>query len=134
MTVQRNVEYPLRARRQPREQRVRRVEEVLKVVQCGHLADRLPSMLSGGQQQRIALARAMAPNPAVLLLDEPLNNLDALLRDELRAHLRSIHREIGFTGIYVTHDQTEAFTLGTRVAVMNAGRIEQLGTAAQQSA
>ena len=94
-----------------------------------HLADRLPSMLSGGQQQRIALARALAPQPKIMLLDEPLSNLDALLRVELRAHLRAIHREVGFTGIYVTHDQLEAFNLGTRVAVMHSGKVEQLDTA-----
>jgi iron(III) transport system ATP-binding protein len=127
MTVQRNVEYPLRARGSP--DRTQRAREVLEVVQCGHLADRYPAMLSGGQQQRIALARALAPRPKVMLLDEPLSNLDALLRVELRTHLRAIHRELGFTGIYVTHDQLEAFNLGTRVAVMNAGRIEQLDSA-----
>ena len=129
MTVQRNVEYPLRARGVSATERGRRTKQVLEVVQCSHLADRLPSMLSGGQQQRIALARALAPQPKIMLLDEPLSNLDALLRVELRAHLRAIHRELGFTGIYVTHDQIEAFNLGTRVAVMNAGRIEQLDSA-----
>ena len=129
MTVQNNVEYPLRARRASAADRATRAREVLDVVQCGHLADRFPAMLSGGQQQRIALARALAPRPKIMLLDEPLSNLDALLRVELRAHLRAIHRELGFTGIYVTHDQIEAFNLGTRVAVMNAGRIEQLDTA-----
>ena len=129
MTVQRNVEYPLRARKASAQERATRSREVLEVVQCGHLADRLPAMLSGGQQQRIALARALAPRPKIMLLDEPLSNLDALLRVELRAHLRAIHRELGFTGIYVTHDQIEAFNLGTRVAVMNAGRIEQLDSA-----
>ena len=126
MTVQRNVEYPLRARGVASGELATRARQVLDVVQCGHLADRLPAMLSGGQQQRIALARALAPRPKIMLLDEPLSNLDALLRVELRAHLRAIHRELGFTGIYVTHDQIEAFNLGTRVAVMNAGRIEQL--------
>ena len=126
MTVQRNVEYPLRARKASAADRAARSREVLDVVQCGHLADRFPAMLSGGQQQRIALARALAPRPKIMLLDEPLSNLDALLRVELRAHLRKIHRELGFTGIYVTHDQIEAFNLGTRVAVMNAGSIEQL--------
>ena len=131
MTVQANVEYPLRARGITRDARARRAAEVLEVVQCGHLADRIPAMLSGGQQQRIALARALAPRPKIMLLDEPLSNLDALLRVELRAHLRAIHRELGFTGIYVTHDQLEAFNLGTRVAVMNAGRIEQLDSANQ---
>ncbi len=129
MTVQNNVEYPLRARKASAAERSNRAREVLDVVQCGHLADRFPAMLSGGQQQRIALARALAPRPKIMLLDEPLSNLDALLRVELRAHLRAIHRELGFTGIYVTHDQIEAFNLGTRVAVMNAGRIEQLDTA-----
>lgn len=129
MTVQRNVEYPLRARKASAAERATRSREVLDVVQCGHLADRFPAMLSGGQQQRIALARALAPRPKIMLLDEPLSNLDALLRVELRAHLRAIHRELGFTGIYVTHDQIEAFNLGTRVAVMNAGRIEQLDSA-----
>jgi iron(III) transport system ATP-binding protein len=129
MTVQRNVDYPLRARSTGAADRAVRTREVLEVVQCGHLADRYPAMLSGGQQQRIALARALAPRPKIMLLDEPLSNLDALLRVELRAHLRAIHRELGFTGIYVTHDQIEAFNLGTRVAVMNAGRIEQLDSA-----
>ncbi len=129
MTVQRNIEYPLRARRMASAEREQRARQVLEVVQCGHLKDRLPAMLSGGQQQRIALARALAPKPKIMLLDEPLSNLDALLRVELRAHLRAIHRELGFTGIYVTHDQIEAFNLGTRVAVMNAGRIEQLDSA-----
>ena len=131
MTVQQNVEYPLRARGVSADTRARRAAEVLEVVQCGHLTDRIPAMLSGGQQQRIALARALAPRPKVMLLDEPLSNLDALLRIELRAHLRAIHRELGFTGIYVTHDQLEAFNLGTRVAVMNSGRIEQLDSASQ---
>lgn len=129
MTVQDNVEYPLRARGVTTEERRRRASQVLEVVQCSHLTDRIPAMLSGGQQQRIALARALAPRPKVMLLDEPLSNLDALLRVELRAHLRAIHRELGFTGIYVTHDQVEAFNLGTRVAVMRSGRIEQLGSA-----
>ena len=129
MSVRENVEYPLSARRTSREQRQARVHEMLEVVQCQHLADRIPAMLSGGQQQRIALARALASKPKIMLLDEPLSNLDALLRVELRAHLRAIHREVGFTGIYVTHDQVEAFNLGTRVAVMRSGRIEQLGSA-----
>jgi iron(III) transport system ATP-binding protein len=131
MTVERNVDYPLRARRVPAQERAMRTREMLDVVHCGGLADRLPMMLSGGQQQRVALARALAPRPSLMLLDEPLSNLDVLLRDELRQQLRSIHRELGFSGIYVTHDQTEAFTIGTRVAVMNSGRIEQLGTATE---
>jgi ABC-type sugar transport system ATPase subunit len=87
--------------------------------------------LSGGQQQRIALARALASEPALVLFDEPLSSLDALLREDLRRQLRAIHRETKFTGVYVTHDQTEAMSLGTRVAVMNAGRVEQIGTPPQ---
>ncbi len=130
MTVKKNVEYPLRARGIDRAKRQKRIAEVLDVVQCSHLADRMPAMLSGGQQQRIALARALVSKPAIMLLDEPLSNLDALLRVDLRAQLRAIHRELGFTGIYVTHDHAEAFNLGTRVAVMRAGRIEQLASAA----
>ena len=127
MKVAENVAYPLKARRLKGAIKDGRVAEVLDVVQCGHLADRYPPELSGGQQQRISLARALAPRPSLLLLDEPLSNLDALLRIELRAQLRALHRHLGFTGIYVTHDQEEAIALGTRVAVMNAGRVEQVG-------
>jgi iron(III) transport system ATP-binding protein len=128
MSVRANVEYPLRARRTPRSQRRSKVDAALDLVQVGHLADRLPGQLSGGQQQRVSLARALVATPGVLLLDEPLSNLDQLLRVELRAQLRRIHREVGFTGIYVTHDQSEALSLGTRVAVMDRGRVEQVDT------
>jgi len=127
MKVAQNVAYPLKARGMKDEIKRGRVDEVLKVVQCDHLADRYPPELSGGQQQRISLARALASRPALLLLDEPLSNLDALLRIELRAQLRLLHREIGFTGVYVTHDQEEAMALGTRVAVMKEGQFEQIG-------
>lgn len=127
MKVAQNVAYPLKARGMKDEIKRGRVDEVLKVVQCDHLADRYPPELSGGQQQRVSLARALAPRPALLLLDEPLSNLDALLRIELRAQLRLLHRELGFTGVYVTHDQEEALALGTRVAVMKAGQFEQIG-------
>jgi iron(III) transport system ATP-binding protein len=127
MKVNKNVAYPLKARKKKDLLEAGRVEEVLRVVQCDHLADRYPPELSGGQQQRVSLARALAPNPSLLLLDEPLSNLDALLRIELRAQLRHLHRTLKFTGVHVTHDQEEALALATRVAVMNAGRIEQIG-------
>lgn len=127
MTVRENVAYPLRAKRLKSDLRHGRVEEVLELVQCSALADRLPATLSGGQQQRIALARALVARPALVLFDEPLSNLDALLRIELRAQLRQLHRATGFTGVYVTHDQLEALTLATRIAVMHNGRIVQLG-------
>lgn len=131
MTVAKNVAYPLASRREGSAATSARVEEVLDIVQCGHLSDRYPPELSGGQQQRVSLARALAPSPALLLLDEPLSNLDALLRVELRAQLRLLHRELLFTAVHVTHDQEEAIALGTRVAVMNAGRIEQIGPPVQ---
>lgn len=127
MNVAKNVAYPLKSRGLKDLLNNGRVEEVLELVQCGHLADRYPPELSGGQQQRISLARALASEPGLLLLDEPLSNLDALLRIELRAQLRSLHRQLGFTGVYVTHDQEEALALGTRVAVMREGRFEQIG-------
>ncbi len=127
MTVAENVAYPLRTRKWPAQRLRDRVKTMLSLVQCGHLAERLPGTLSGGQQQRIALARALAPEPALVLFDEPLSNLDALLREDLRQQLREIHRATGFTGVYVTHDQIEALSLGTRIAVMNQGVIEQIG-------
>jgi iron(III) transport system ATP-binding protein len=127
LTVAKNVAYPLVARRMKDAVQAGRVDEVLDAVHCLELRDRYPGQLSGGQQQRVALARALASKPALLLLDEPLSNLDALLRADLRLWLREVHRELGYTGIYVTHDQLEAFQLGTRVAVMQAGRLEQVG-------
>lgn len=127
MKVRDNVAYPLKARKLKDALKSGRVQESLDVVQCGHLGDRYPPELSGGQQQRVALARALAPQPALMLLDEPLSNLDALLRIDLRAQLRHLHREMRFTGVYVTHDQDEAMALGTRVAVMNEGQFEQIG-------
>lgn len=110
------------------EQRRRRVEELLHLVELTGLADRLPETLSGGQQQRVALARSLAPNPSVLLLDEPFSALDTGLRTQVRAKVAQILREVGVTSIFVTHDQDEAFVLGDRVAVMRDGRIEQVGT------
>lgn len=111
-----------------RAERMRRVGELLELVDLSGLADRLPDTLSGGQQQRVALARSLAPNPSVLLLDEPFSALDAGLRIHVRAEVARIVREIGVTSIFVTHDQDEAFVLGDEVAVMRNGRIEQKGT------
>jgi len=128
MTVDGNVAYPLKARKWSADAARARVAEMLALVHCSPFADRLPATLSGGQQQRVALARALAAKPAIVLFDEPLSNLDALLRVELRTQVRLIHRETKFTGVYVTHDQVEAMSLGDRVAVMNHGVIEQIGT------
>jgi iron(III) transport system ATP-binding protein len=128
MTVRRNIAYPLRARRQRDGIRAGWVEAAAKLVNCEDLLSRYPSQLSGGQQQRVALARALVARPTVMLFDEPLSNLDAKLRDQLRADLHHLHREVGFTGVYVTHDQAEALALGDRLAIMNAGRVEQLDT------
>ena len=129
MKVIENVAYGLTVTGVGKDEAARRARAAMEGVGLPGYEDRLPSELSGGQQQRVAVARSLVLEPSVMLFDEPLSNLDALLRVELRAHLRAIHRELGFTGIYVTHDQIEAFNLGTRVAVMRAGRIEQLDSA-----
>jgi putative spermidine/putrescine transport system ATP-binding protein len=128
MTVAANVAYGLRVRRLDKAEREERVREALRLVGLEGYAERRPKQLSGGQQQRVALARALAIRPPVLLLDEPLSNLDAKLRREMRVELRAIQRRIGTTMVFVTHDQEEALALSDRVAVMNGGRIEQLGT------
>ncbi|MGW0806000.1 ABC transporter ATP-binding protein [Nonomuraea sp. NPDC002799] len=128
MTVADNVAYGLRVRRLGKAEREERVREALRLVGLDGYAARRPKQLSGGQQQRVALARALAIRPAVLLLDEPLSNLDAKLRREMRVELRAIQRRIGTTMVFVTHDQEEALALSDRVAIMNGGRIEQLGT------
>ncbi|GAA5194078.1 ABC transporter ATP-binding protein [Arthrobacter gyeryongensis] len=127
MTIQKNVAYPLKMRRVPNAERVKRVAEVLEVLACDHLAGRLPAELSGGQQQRVALARALVYEPALLLLDEPLSNLDALLKVSLRSELLRLHRLLGYTGIHITHDQEEALEMGDRVVLMREGKIEQMG-------
>lgn len=127
-TVRKNVEYPLRARRIRIGLQERWVEEALRLVDCEALLDRYPSQLSGGQQQRIALARALVARPGLLLFDEPLSNLDARLRDQVRAELHALHRRLEFTALYVTHDQAEALALATRVAILRAGHIEQLAS------
>ena len=126
MTVEQNVGFGLELRKLPSAEVKRRVGEILDIVQMGHLARRYPAELSGGQQQRVALARAIVVKPAVLLLDEPLSNLDANLREEMRFEIRRLHDEFRITTVYVTHDQSEAMVTSDRVAVMNEGRIEQI--------
>jgi iron(III) transport system ATP-binding protein len=126
MTVAENVAFGLKLRKLPAGEVQARVAEILDVVQMGHLAQRYPSELSGGQQQRVALARAIVVKPSVLLLDEPLSNLDANLREEMRFEIRRLHDEFRITTVYVTHDQAEAMATSDRIAVMNAGRIEQV--------
>ncbi len=128
MTVAENVRFGLSVRGGEKAEQLRRVDEVLDLVRMRDFADRKPNQLSGGQQQRIALARALAVNPACLLLDEPLSNLDAKLRHEMRGEIRRICKSAGSTTLYVTHDQKEALAIADRIAVMNAGRIEQVGT------
>jgi iron(III) transport system ATP-binding protein len=112
----------------PEAERRARTETLLEATQLAAQAERYPAELSGGQQQRIALARALAPKPDILLLDEPLSNLDANLRAEMRFEIRRLHDEFQYTSVYVTHDQVEAMTMADRIVIMNAGRIEQIGT------
>lgn len=128
MTAAENIAFGLENLRWPRHEREKRVEEMLKLVELRHLAHRLPGQLSGGQQQRIALARALAIRPAVLLLDEPFSNLDAQLRVRMREELREVVRRVNVTTLFVTHDQEEALTMSDRIVVMNAGQVEQVGT------
>jgi sn-glycerol 3-phosphate transport system ATP-binding protein len=127
MSVERNIGFGLRQRRMPRAQIDARVKEVSALLELGELLHRKPAQLSGGQRQRVAMGRALARHPQAFLLDEPLSNLDAKLRTQLRAELKRIHQLVPTTSIYVTHDQVEAMTLGHRIAVMAGGRIQQLG-------
>ena len=126
MTVEENVAFGLKLRKIPGPELKRRVGEMLEVVKLDKLAHRYPAELSGGQQQRVALARAIVVKPSVLLLDEPLSNLDANLREEMRFEIRRLHDEFRITTVYVTHDQAEAMATSDRIAVMNHGRIEQV--------
>jgi ABC-type Fe3+/spermidine/putrescine transport system ATPase subunit len=126
MTVEENVGFGLKLRKLPADEVRRRVAEILEVVQMSHLGKRYPSELSGGQQQRVALARSIVIKPSVLLLDEPLSNLDANLREEMRFEIRRLHNEFRITTVYVTHDQAEAMATSDRIAVMHAGRVEQV--------
>jgi ABC-type Fe3+/spermidine/putrescine transport system ATPase subunit len=131
MTVFENVEFPLMIRRMDKAQRAEMVMEVLKLIRLEGYAKQYPRQLSGGQQQRVGLARALVYRPKVLLLDEPLSNLDAKLREEMRFEIRDLQRRMGITAVYVTHDQEEALALSDRVAVMNKGCVQQVGTPAQ---
>ena len=126
MTVARNVAFPLRMRRFPRADQAARVRDILALVGLSEYAGRHPRELSGGQQQRVALARGLVFNPDVLLLDEPLGALDKNLREQMQVELKRIHREVGITMVYVTHDQTEAMTMSDRIAVFNHGTLEQV--------
>ena len=128
LTVRENVAYGLKARKMAAKEIKPKVDEALELVQISHLADRKPNELSGGQQQRVALARAFVIEPSVLLMDEPLSNLDAKLRVQMRSVIKKLQRRLGITTIYVTHDQEEALAISDRIAVMKDGHIMQIGT------
>src|SRR5690606_26432280 len=131
MTVRDNVGFGLRIRKRPKAEIRERVEELLHLVQLDGFADRYPNQLSGGQRQRMALARALAVEPRVLLLDEPFGALDARVREELRDWLRRLHDQVHVTTVLVTHDQEEAMEVASNIVVMNHGKIEQIGTPAE---
>ncbi|WP_425961767.1 ABC transporter ATP-binding protein [Rhizobium nepotum] len=128
MTVAENMGFNLKLAGQPKNVIEQRVAEAARMLDLGQLLDRKPSQLSGGQRQRVAMGRAVVRNPAVFLFDEPLSNLDAKLRVQMRSEIKALHQKVGTTSIYVTHDQIEAMTLADRVVVLNHGRIEQQGT------
>ncbi len=128
MTVRDNIMFPLRFKKMPREEASKRVKTVAELVRVGELLERRPSELSGGQQQRVALARALVKEPQLLLLDEPLSNLDATLRLSMRTEIKALQEKLGVTTILVTHDQIEATTMADRIICMRKGRIEQVGT------
>ena len=128
MTVRQNIAYPLEVRKGARDEIVKRVDEMLVLVQLETFGDRLPRQLSGGQQQRVALARALIFDPLVLLLDEPLGALDKKLRSNVQTQLKHLHRKVGKTFVYVTHDQEEALSMSDRVVIMNHGRVVQVGS------
>ena len=128
MTVEKNVAFGLKNRKLPKEEIASKTDQFLKLMKIDEYRDRMPERLSGGQQQRVALARALAITPDVLLMDEPLSNLDAKLRIEMRTVIKQIQNEVGITTVYVTHDQEEAMAVSDRIAVMNNGDIQQIGT------
>jgi multiple sugar transport system ATP-binding protein len=128
MTVAQNIEFPLEMRKVAKSQRTERVQSVAKLLQIEHLLERKPRQLSGGQRQRVAIGRALAREPLLYLFDEPLSNLDAQLRVDMRTEIKKLHQRLKATIVYVTHDQIEAMTLATRIAVMKGGVLQQLGT------
>jgi len=128
MTVFQNVAYPLKIKKMPKATIKEKVDRVLESVHLSQYADRVPSMLSGGQQQRVALARALVAEPELLLLDEPLSNLDAKLRESMRFEIKDLQKEYNITVVYVTHDQTEAMAMSDKVIVMNNGLVQQIGS------
>ena len=128
MSVADNIGFALEMRKVPKAEREKRIAEVAAMLQITHLLDRRPAQLSGGQRQRVAMGRALARQPQLFLFDEPLSNLDAKLRVEMRAEIKRLHQVSGITSVYVTHDQIEAMTLGSRIAVMKDGVLQQLGT------
>ncbi|MCG2592049.1 sn-glycerol-3-phosphate import ATP-binding protein UgpC [Ramlibacter sp. XY19] len=128
MSVFENMAYGLKIRKMPIEEIKQRVDKAAGILELGHLLDRKPRQLSGGQRQRVAMGRAIVRQPQVFLFDEPLSNLDAKLRAQTRLEIQKLHRELGITSLFVTHDQVEAMTLAQRMIVMNAGRMEQFGT------
>ena len=127
MNVIDNVGYPLKIQNVPKEERLKQVMQMLELVHLKEYGERLPSQLSGGQQQRVALARALVAKPSLLLLDEPLSNLDAKLRESMRFEISAIQKDLGITVIYVTHDQSEAMTMSDRIVVMSMGKVQQIG-------
>ena len=128
MTVRQNISFGLEMRRMPKHQQDEIVDRVARILQMGHLLDRKPSQLSGGQRQRVAMGRAIARDPLLFLFDEPLSNLDAKLRVEMRMEIKLLHERLKATIVYVTHDQIEAMTLGSKIAVMQGGEIRQFGS------
>lgn len=128
LSVAKNLAFPLTVRRTDKDEVRQRVQEVADMVEIGHLLDRKPKELSGGQRQRVAVARALVREPKAFLMDEPLSNLDAKLRTATRQELAGLHRRLGATFVYVTHDQVEAMTMATKIALLNGGKLEQLGT------
>ncbi len=130
MSVADNIGFALEMRKVPKAARARRIQEVAAMLQIEHLLERRPAQLSGGQRQRVAMGRALARDPQLFLFDEPLSNLDAKLRVEMRAEIKRLHQISGITSVYVTHDQIEAMTLGSRIAVMKDGILQQIGTPA----